>query len=184
MIGMIQTFLSALKLLEDNHIAYMIVGSVASTVYGEPRMTRDMDLVIRIPVKDAYKLEDIFSSETFYCPPLEILKSEIIHHGQFNLIHHDSGLKIDIIICKETEHALCEFQRRRKVPILENQSVYIASPEDVIIKKLDYFRQGGSSKHLQDVRGILAETSVDESYLHSWITKLGLNKEWERASNT
>lgn len=64
------------------------------------------------------------------------MKSEIVHRGQFNLIHHETGLKID------------------------------------------FFRRGGSEKHLHDIRGMLAETPVDEAYIHSWIEKLGLAKEW------
>jgi hypothetical protein len=148
MLGMIQIFFSILREFEQNNIEYMVVGSIASTVYGEPRMTHDMDLVLRISVRDVSKLETIFLPEKYYCPPLDILKSEIVHRGQFNLIHQDSGLKIDIMICKETEHAISEFNRRRKVSFWNGNEVYLASPEDIIIKKLDFFRQGGSEKHL------------------------------------
>lgn len=180
MLGMLETFFSILQDIEKNGIPYMVVGSMASTVYGEPRMTHDMDLVIQISARDASKLEAIFSSEKFYCPPLEILRSEIVHHGQFNLIHHESGLKIDIMICKQTEHAISEFNRRCKVAFWNGNEVYLASPEDIIIKKLDFFRQGGSEKHLKDIRGILAETPIDSTYLDHWILKLGLKQEWEQ----
>ena len=78
---------------------------------------------------------------------------------------------------------LCEFDRKRKIPIWEDTEVFLASPEDVIIKKLDYYRQGGSGKHIKDIRGILAETKVDEEYLQHWITKLNLTQSWQEAKS-
>src|SRR5690606_36410804 len=98
----------------------------------------------------------------------------------FNLIHHDSGLKVDLIIRKTTPHARAEFSRRRRVPVFGGNEVTLASPEDVIIKKLDYFRQAGSEKHLDDIRGIQAETALDDAYLATWIQTLGLHAEWAR----
>ena len=178
--GLIPTFLSVIQKLEEKGIPYMVVGSVAAMIYGEPRLTHDLDLVIDVLPKDAIKFEPLFPLEEFYCPPLEVLQSEIIHRGQFNLIHPETGLKIDLMIRKETEHALTEFHRRRKAPFWQGFEVYIASPEDIIIKKLDFYRQGGSAKHLTDIRGILAHTEVDETYMQEWITKLSLRTEWEK----
>ncbi len=169
-----------IKKLEEQNIPYMVVGSVASMIYGEPRLTHDMDLVIDLLPKDALRLETLFPLEEFYCPPEEVLTAEIIHRGQFNLIHHESGLKIDLMVRKNSEHSICEFGRRRKAPFWQSNEVYIASPEDVIIKKLDYYREGGCEKYLTDVRGILAHTVVDESYLGVWVRKLGLSDEWKR----
>lgn len=158
----------------------MVVGSMASMTYGEPRMTHDLDVVIHILPRDAQKLESIFPHSEFYCPPLELMQSEIVHQGQFNLIHHESGLKIDLVIRKNTEHALCEFGRKRRVPFWQGSEIFLASPEDIIIKKLEYYRLGGSEKHLKDIRGILAETEIDEIYLADWVSKLGLTKEWQQ----
>jgi hypothetical protein len=179
--GLIPTFSSVIQKLEGKQIPYMIVGSVAAMIYGEPRLTHDMDLVINIAPADASKFEALFPLEEFYCPPKEVLTSEIVHHGQFNLIHHETGLKIDLMVRKETAHALSEFSRRRKVPFWQSFEAYVASPEDVIIKKLDFYRQGGSEKHLTDIRGILAQTEIDQSYLQEWIIKLGLTAEWKKA---
>jgi len=179
--GLIPTFHSIIQKLEENQIQYMVVGSIAAMIYGEPRLTHDMDLVIDVALKDATKFESIFPGSEFYCPPPEVLVSEIIHRGQFNLIHHETGLKVDCIVRKETEHAKSEFQRRRKAPFWQGFEVMIASPEDIIIKKLDFYREGGSEKHLTDIRGILAQTNIDEAYLQGWISKLGLTNEWKKA---
>lgn len=177
--NLIDTFLIVIKKLESENIPYMVVGSVAAMVYGEPRMTHDMDIVIDLLPQNSKKLEQLFSPEEFYCPPLEVLKAETTHRGQFNLIHHQSGLKIDLMIRKLSDHATEEFQRRRKVPFWQGTEIYLASPEDIILKKLDFYRQGGSEKHISDIRGILTESEIDKPYLEKWIRELGLEREWK-----
>jgi hypothetical protein len=177
---LIETFYSVLQKLEENDIPYMLVGSVASMIYGEPRMTHDMDLVVEILPRQVPRIESLFPIEEFYCPPTEIISAEISGRGQFNLIHHDSGLKIDLMIRKESEHAKTEFARRRKAPFWQGHEVYIASAEDVIIKKLDFYNQSGSEKHLRDIRGMLAHTPVDETYLKAWVSTLGLDAQWAK----
>lgn len=176
----IESFSNVIALLENEQIPYMIVGSLASMIYGEPRLTHGMDLVVDVLPSDATKIEKLFPSEIYYCPPLEVLKPEINHRGQFNLIHHESGLKVDFIIRKQSPHALEEFGRRRLTPFWGEQRVFVASPEDVIIKKLEYYREGGSEKHLKDIRGILCETELDKSYLSHWIEELALEKQWRQ----
>lgn len=182
--GLMSGFFDSLEKLEKNNIPYMVVGSIASMIYGEPRMTHDMDVVIHLPPQDAQKFATMFPDDEYYCPPEEVIRAEIVHRGQFNLIHHESGLKIDIVIRKSTEFAATEFGRRRKAPFWNGHQVYIASPEDVIIAKLEYLRQGGSEKHTKDIRGILAETEVDQTYLDHWVQKLGLSPQWFMATNT
>ncbi len=77
-----------------------------------------------------------------------------------------------------SEHAKSEFDRRQKIPFWNNSEVYLATPEDVIIKKLSFYREGGSEKHLKDIRGIMAEAELDKDYLQGWIQKLGLASVW------
>lgn len=116
-------------------------------------------------------------------PPSEILKDEIINRGQFNLIHHESGLKIDVMIRKQSPHAIEEFKRRKKLSFWKGFEAYVASPEDVIIKKLDFYRMGVSEKHITDIRGILANSTVDQEYLNRWIQILGLSQYWSKVSD-
>lgn len=171
-------FQDVLARLEEAKIPYMVVGSLSSIVYGEPRMTKDMDIVIDVPAQDASKFEFYFPFSGFYCPPADILKDEIVNRGQFNLVHHESGLKIDVIVRKQSPHAIEEFKRRKKISFWKGFEAYIASPEDVIIKKLDFYREGGSEKHITDIRGILANTEVDQKYLNEWLLQLGLIEFW------
>ncbi|MBI3535012.1 MAG: nucleotidyl transferase AbiEii/AbiGii toxin family protein [Deltaproteobacteria bacterium] len=179
--SLLDVFSVVISRLETNHIEYMVVGSVASIVYGEPRMTKDMDLVIDIMPIQLKEFECLFPEEEFYCPPLEVLSDELVRRGQFNLIHQHSGLKIDFVFRKNTAHGQEEFKRKRKMELWPSFQAQIASPEDVIIKKLDYYREGGSIKHLLDIKGILAQTETDLAYLEMWIQKLNLRTEWDAA---
>ena len=180
--SLIAVFGQVIERLERSQIAYMVVGSIASLVYGEPRLTKDLDLVLALHPRDLLKLEQLFAGEDYYCPPIEVMTDELLRQGQCNLIHPASGLKVDLIFRKNSEHSLEEFDRRRSILLWEGLVAQVASPEDVILKKLDYFREGQSQKHLQDIRGILALTPVDEVYLRGGVTRLGLAKEWALVS--
>lgn len=175
---LIEVFQGILQRLDNHSIPYMVVGSVASIIYGEPRMTNDMDVVIQVSPGRADEFRDLFPESEFYCPPLNVIQSEITSRGQFNIIHHNSGLKVDFVIQKQGDHGRKEFERRRSIPFWEDFEATVATPEDIIIKKLNYFREGGQSKHIEDIRGIMAHTEIDRDYLDHWINRLGLQKTW------
>lgn len=179
--SLLEVFSDVIGRLEANHLPYMVVGSIASIVYGEPRLTKDMDLVIDIAALDLKKLNGLFPLSEFYCPPEEVLSDECVRRGQFNIIHHTSGLKVDFIFRKNTPHGKTEFSRKRRIELWLDFEAFVATPEDVIIKKLDFFREGGSQKHLFDIKGILIQTEVDVAYLNEWVDKLGLQSQWEVA---
>lgn len=173
-----------LSRLERAGLEYMIVGSVGSIVYGEPRMTHDIDIVVCLLPQHATVFAQLFPLKEFYCPPPEVLTSEIVDRGQFNLIHHDSGLKIDVMVLKNTPHAKSEFARRVQVELWQGFLAYVASPEDLILKKLDYYREGRSEKHILDIRGIIANTPLDKNYLRTWVKQMRLEEEWKSAADT
>lgn len=178
MSGLIEVFSEVIQKLEIQKINYLIVGSIASMVYGEPRLTRDMDVVLDIKSDDAQKFETLFQQPNYYCPPYEVLSDEIRNRGQFNLLHVSSGLKIDIMIKKTTAFDQSRFDRVQKIELWPGLFAKLASAEDIIIKKLEFYREGGSEKHLRDIRGIQTNTELDEAYLNEWISKLHLEKEW------
>ncbi len=180
MVPFIETFQNALKRIESANIEYLIVGSIASMVYGEPRLTRDMDIVIDVGPQDANKFAQMFTQPEYYCPPIEVVSDEIQNRGQFNLLHVSSGLKIDVIIKKITPFDDSRFSRVIRTELWEGFSANLASPEDVIIKKLEYFREGGSEKHIRDIRGIIANTEIDKAYLQKWVGDLHLQTEWSK----
>lgn len=144
------------KPLNQAHIEYMITGSVASILYGEPRMTHDIDLVIKLSEKDVIDLSNVFPGDQFYCPPTDVIRSEISREarGHFNVIHHRTGLKADLYpVGKDCLHQWAMGQRRTVQ--FDNAQIHVAPPEYVIIRKLDYFREGGSQKHLTDIKKML-----------------------------
>lgn len=176
------TFGDVLARLESAGLDYMVVGSVASIIYGEPRMTADMDVVVELLPQEARRIAAIFPEDEFYCPPREVIVAEVLSRGQFNLLSHATGLKVDMLIRKASPHGCEEFARRRRTSLWPGFDVWVAAPEDVIIKKLDYYREGGSEKHLRDIRGIVAQTDLDRAYLDRWVAELGLDRQWRLAS--
>jgi len=180
--NILSVFRSILSVLEAHRIDYMVVGSVASIVYGEPRLTKDMDLVVELPPGSVPRFHTLFPEERFYVPPIEVLADEVSRRGQFNLLDQRSGLKIDFVVRKNTPYAREEFSRRRRISLFPDFDAYVAAPEDVILGKLMFFREGGSEKHIGDIRGVLANTPVDSRYIERWVGRLALQAEWARVS--
>lgn len=180
--GLIDIFFGIIQKIENLNIDYMVVGSVASMTYGFPRMTHDLDMVVDLKLKDIQKFEKAFGQNTFYCPPIEVIQAEVTHRGQFNVLHQPSGYKVDIMILKHTPHSVEEFKKKVRIPFWQGSHVFMARPEDIIIKKLEYYRQGQSEKHLTDIRAIQSQTRLDQAYLMLWIETLGLTDQWNKAS--
>lgn len=180
MIGPLDVLQDVVTRFGKENIEYFLVGSLAAMYYGRPRFTNDVDLVVQIHPQQVSRFEALFPIEDYYCPPKEVLHDEVARRGSFNLIHQASGIKIDIVIYKNTDFYRSELDRRKKVLLLPQLEVFIASPEDIIIKKLDFYREGNSEKHLTDIREILIGSSTDEKYLEDWIDRLGLTNEWAK----
>jgi len=166
--------------LESAGIQYMITGSQASAYYGEPRFTMDIDIVADIKPEQVEDFSSFFPSDEFYCDK-EMIYTEIRGRGQFNIVHAASGLKIDIILTKTTPFSQNEFSRRKRSAVFPDQDADFASPEDVIIIKMKYYREGGSEKHLRDITGILriSGSAMDKDYISLWAKRLGLTEIWE-----
>lgn len=180
MTGLLAVLQDVVRRFDKEGIEYFLVGSLATMYYGRPRFTQDVDLVVRIKAKQAGRFEELFPADEYYCPPHEVLRDEFSRKGSFNLIHQHSGIKVDIVLDKETDFYISEFLRRTKVEIAPGIEVYIATPEDLIIKKLDFFREGQSEKHLLDIRDVLMAVKVDDSYIEEWVQRLSLEKAWEK----
>jgi len=166
-------------------IRYVISGSVAATFYGEPRLTHDVDFVVFLNPHDVAKLASIFTPDKFYLPPPEAILAEIARgqHGNFNIIHHETGFKADLYLTGRDELNAFAFRGKRAVEF-EGETIMLAPPEYVIIRKLEYFREGGSEKHLRDIRAMLAVSGelLDQATLQEWIHKLNLEAEWRKTS--
>jgi len=164
--------------LENLRIRYYLVGSVASSVYGIPRATNDVDIVAEIYKPHINQLVESFS-ERFYIDG-DMIQDAINNKSSFNIIHLDSMTKVDVFIIKDTDYAHVEMERRKLQQIEEDPdiSIYISSPEDVILEKLSWYKLGGSisDKQWQDVVGVVKvqSSNLDISYLNYWAKKLQL----------
>ena len=147
------------SVLEELDLPYALAGSIASMAYGEPRATLDIDVVVRLDPADIDRLKTRFPSDEFYLD-VEAAGIAIAEGSQFNIIHPSSGLKIDVFVeGDEVEHI--QIEDRRRMPALPGLTAAFSPPEELILKKLLYYRDGGSDKHVRDVRAML-EISGDE----------------------
>ena len=180
-----ELFLLFIRPFNRAAIRYLIGGSVAATFYGEPRLTNDVDFVIFLRHTDLARLLEIFPSPGFYVPPVEIIAEQMARPagGHFNVIHEDTGFKADFYLAGRDELNAWGFRNSRKMEY-RGEPIIVAPPEYVIIRKLEYFRAGGSDKHLRDIKAMLAVSGeqLDHPALHDWIKLRGLEAEWRQAS--
>lgn len=170
-----------LRPLNRLKIRYVVSGSVASILYGEPRLTNDVDMLVFFRADDIARLQEAFPSPEFYVPPVEVILAEMARpqHGQFNLIHADSGFKADLYPAGQDEFNAWAFRRARQMDYF-GVPVTVAPPEYVIVRKLEYFREGGSDKHLRDIRGMLNVSGeiIDRAVLREWVQRKGVEEQW------
>lgn len=166
--------------LETAGIRYMITGSVASSIYGEPRNTLDIDLVVLLEKPQFPILSELFRDEDFYLPPLEVIAIETKReaHGHFNIIHHATGLKADIYLSRNHPCLPWAIAHSRRVATATCE-ITIAPPEYVILHKLEFYRESKHQRHLRDIAGILEQQDLDLEYLTASIQSLNLASQWQ-----
>ena len=165
-------------------IPYLITGAVASVIYGEPRFTRDIDLVVRLEARDARRFAGAWPAADFYVPPVEVLEEESRRpaHGHFNLSHHQTAMRADVYLPGDdplNAWALAHPVLRR----IDDDDVFLAPIEAVILSKLRYYQMGKSDRHLRDIRRMLriSRDLVDVPELERWAARLGVELEWHQA---
>jgi len=179
-------FLVFTKRLNDLSLRYMITGSVAGIIYGEPRLTHDVDVVVELGVFDLARFVGLFPAEEFYCPPQEVLTVEInrSQRGHFNLIHLESGFKADIYPLGNDPLHLWGIAKAKKIQV-KDQTLWLAPPEYVILRKLQFCKEGGSQKHIRDISSMLKVSAEQiniqdlEQHLEQW----GLMDIWNQIKN-
>ena len=168
--------------LEQYGLRYMATGAVASIIYGEPRLTHDIDLVVDITEENAGKIMEAFPLEEFYCPPIDVIRLETKRplRGHFNLIHHETGFKADVYTMGQDELHHWAMSKRKKIQV-DEESVWVAPLEYVVLRKLEYYREGRSEKHLRDIVSMmdLSSEKIDSDELQSKIKEYSLEKAWE-----
>ena len=170
--------------LEEAGLSYMITGGVAAVVYGDPRFTRDIDVVLELPVEAIPLLSSAFDPSDYHVPPPEALLEEAsrVRGGHFNLIHMDTALRADVYVAGDDPLHTWAFGRRQRLA-LESGELWVAPVEYVILRKLDYYRAGGSERHLRDIAMMfrISGEMINGVALRGWCARLGLEDALETA---
>ena len=169
----------ALSKLDECLIPYMVTGSFASNMHGVPRATYDADVVIDV---DRQSLEKFLESlgEEFYLSP-EGAREALARERMFNIIHLDTGFKVDLIIKKKRAFSHEEFARREKANYL-GEPRWFATAEDVILAKLEWSKLGDSERQFIDALNVarIQGEKLDREYLEKWAKDLDLEQHLER----
>jgi len=166
------------KILSNLKIEYFITGGFAVSVWGRPRATFDIDVIVKIVELQtdilAKALKDI--SKAGYVDE-DMMKDAIRNKGEFNFIDPNSGLKVDFWVAKEDISFPPEF-KNKKLKRINNQDVYFVSPEDLILSKLQWYKISPISKHLEDIETVFkfSGDKLDMNYLKKWTKILGVSK--------
>jgi hypothetical protein len=160
---------------------YMVTGATAAILYGQPRVTNDLDVVLSLNDAARIALLRAFSESEFYVPPESVIRAEQARaqRGHFNLIHHETGYKADIYLAGADPLHAWAFPLRRRLSWNDEMELSVAPPEYVVLRKLEFYREGRSSKHPADIRAIREVTGLDEIALAPWLNQMGLESLWQ-----
>ena len=122
----------------------------------------------------------LFPEEAYYVSE-DAVREAVRTGGQFNVVDLESSLKLDVMVSAGGAFDESRFRRRRRVSLAADCEAWVASAEDIVLKKLEYFREVGSQKHVRDIRGIITtgREPLDESYIERWADRLNVRREWE-----
>jgi len=161
-------------------IRYFITGSIASSYYGIPRYTHDIDVVVAISKQDAEEIVRLFSGEGYISQ--EGIRDALSGTGMFNFIHAETGLKVDFWIDLGEPFTKSCFARARQVELSDGFWVMMASPEDVLLHKVYWDHLMPSERQLRDAQGILSVLGekLDVAYIEKWAKDLGIKDRIQR----
>ena len=167
--------------LESLRIPYYVTGSMASGAHGDPRITNDIDIVLELRMDQIDGLCAAFPESDFYWSRSAIVLA-VRTKFQFNILHPESGLKADMIVSKDD--AFSRSVQSRAVRLTDPAfAAWFASPEDIILNKLLFYREGRSDKHIRDIASVLNVQAerIDRAYILEWVERFGLHAEWQLA---
>ena len=166
--------------LDNARIPYMVVGSLASSFHGEPRMTRDIDIVIDPTEEGLRQFIGELPQQDFHVDAGAAIEA-LERRTSFNVIEIETGWKVDLLVRRDRQFSRVEMDRRIMVRLLGTDA-HVATAEDTIIAKLEWAVAGESERQMRDVASILAVNRgrLDDSYIKSWVAALDLGDAWRR----
>jgi len=177
--ALIEATLAVVRVLDDLGIPYLVAGSMASSTYGEVRTTQDVDLVVDLAADEVERFVDRLRPD-FYADD-ERARQAVERRGSFNVIHLRTMSKVDLFVAGDDPGSRRQLERRRSVPVpgAPTVTLSVASPEDVIVQKLRWFRLGNevSERQWRDAAGVvrLQGDSLDRAYLRQAAQELGVD---------
>lgn len=159
----------------------MVTGSFASSIHGEPRASKDIDIVISATADQARQFVSHFPKDHYYAEEIDAV--EALEHGSmFNIIDFGSGWRIDFIPLKARSFSQTEFARRREED-LGGLTLTVATPEDIVIAKLEWAKLGESERQIEDAANIIRikGDALDIQYIEKWVKELALLAQWNAA---
>jgi hypothetical protein len=169
---MLSFFQKITDVLDEYDIPYMLSGSIALGLYTVPRMTRDIDFVIHLETKNVEVFVNSFK-EGFYCERDAVKEAMEGPVKMFNIIDHATNYKADFVILKDDPFRQEEFKRRLKVSY-SGKTVYVVSPEDLLISKLIWIQDLQSAVQIEDIKSLVVVDNLDWEYISKWIKQLKL----------
>ena len=159
---------------------FMVVGSFASTLHGEPRTTMDLDLVVDASANELNRFLDALPDSRWYVDADVARKAHRVR-SMFNVIDRTTGWKVDIICLRDSAFARSEFARRVATKLF-GVPVCVATAEDTVLAKLSWAQDSGSERQLRDVAGIvaMAGAQLDLGYIEKWAAELDVSGAWRR----
>lgn len=174
-----RAFGGVIDIFEATGIEYVIWGGVAVVTYGEPRFTRDMDVVVRLRYSEVDTLARLLE-ETGYSVSVEAIRDAVDRYFYFNAIHLETGIKIDFCVAPRDPIYAWAFKHRRVKNFDEFRQAAYMPPESVILTKLQAYQEGSSTRHLDDVESILRVSGpqLDLAYVHREAARIGVFGTW------
>ncbi|SDE47230.1 hypothetical protein SAMN04487996_105141 [Dyadobacter soli] len=169
---MLQFFDKIIGVLSSLNIPYMLSGSVAMSLYVVPRATRDFDFIIHLTPQDVARFTAHFQVG-YYCHE-ESIKEAVRNPGMFNIIDHASGYKADFVVLKNEVYRQTEFDRRKAIDYF-GKTIFVVSPEDLLLSKLIWIQSLQSAIQMDDIRNLMQIDELDWHYINDWAGKLNLN---------
>jgi len=166
-------------LLETAEVPYAVCGSLSSGLHGQPRATNDADIIIAPTQEQLEKLLKLLETGYYISPDAAFEAMNI--RSMFNIIDNELGWKADLIFRQDNPYQLSKFNRRMRAKLM-GIDLWILSPEDVILSKLDWAKESGSEMQLRDVFGVIKVqwNKLDWGYLQHWAKELNIEKNLER----
>lgn len=167
------------KVLNQLNIPYIVSGGVAILIWGRPRFTADIDIVMELKDSDVDKLERglLKKSKGSYID-VNSIRQALADKSEFNFIDNETGMKVDFWVLKENDPFDISRMNRKVAKKIFGEKIYFSSAEDLILSKLIWYKISPSERQMDDVKSIfkISGTKLNKKYLNKWAEKLALSQ--------